>query len=172
MSTALFCLMQLSITWSTHDDITHDDITHDDITQLPMTCNRWLDPGTPDGSRINVKGVRVDQVKEKGVDVDRVKVKGVDVDRVKGVDVDRVKVKGVDVDRALVSVGFLDELWSQTLVCRNVNQQLCRAVGEETLPAKLEAELRVDMDDLHCRNPTSWATAAPRGLPHVEVLEA
>ena len=48
-----------------------------------------------------------------------------------------------------VSVGFLDELKGQARVRGNVHQQLLRPVREETLPAKLAAELRVNMDDLH-----------------------
>lgn len=51
--------------------------------------------------------------------------------------------------QALVSAGSLCKLWSQTLVCGNIDQQLCRAVREETLPAKLTVELRVHMDNLH-----------------------
>lgn len=56
--------------------------------------------------------------------------------------------------RGLVPGVFPDELQSQTRVRRHVHQQLCRPVGEETLPAKLTAELRVNVDDFHRYLPT------------------
>lgn len=49
----------------------------------------------------------------------------------------------------LVPEGFLEELKSQARVRRDVHQQLDGPVREETLPAELTAELRVNMDDLH-----------------------
>lgn len=51
--------------------------------------------------------------------------------------------------RRPVSRGFLDELQPQARVRDDVHLQLGRPVREQRLAAKLAAELRVNVNDLH-----------------------